>query len=464
MHPPGTPSDPLHTWRPASDRSNVLIVAPPSADYLEPLSSLRHANPPCEVVSMDSINDSLRLVRRGSIAVVVLEGHPSEPGSLEFIIEALGKEKPPLFLILSRKPAAVPSPHSRIRTASARMDRTLLKNLVLAAAGQFEDGSSSSAVSAPELLEAAVGFPDDVWLRVTNEREESGDLCIRDGRIIYCEAERLSGAQAAARILSWNDCRFECRELPAFLNTNMDHPLDSLSALAAGNPARYSNASPGASSAYMLEAGIEEPLEFLSLDSCADGLSGLAEPGRTADIDEPLMMPEFTATVDFPESLAMKDSSAPPAGDFLEEPLEMMFEFSGEPAFPPAVEILQEEQAKETGFILATEPLFDAVAVIAASQPEIEICMPETERPYFDAALLRGLFDQARQSASLRRMGAPSSLRIRSAGGTLAIELIPETGRLVAAYLKGDEFGLREETELHRLIDSLPAVSKAVPG
>jgi hypothetical protein len=410
---------------------------------------------------MDSIHDSLRLVRRGSIAVVVLEGHPSEPGSLEFIIEALAKHNPPLFLILTRKPAAAPSPHCRIRTASARMDRTLLKNLVLATAGQFEDGSVSRAVTSLELLEAAAGFPDEVWLRITNEREEAGDLCLRAGRIVYCEVERLSGSQAAARILSWKDCRFECRELPAFLSKNMDHPLDNLSALAGGNPVQYQSAPPAAPPAPSVpEPGIEEPVDFPSLTPYAGMPPHVADPGRQADIEEPLMMPEFMATADFPETLSASGTPPLAAGDFFEEPSEMMFEFGGEAEFS-APQVLGDQ---ETGFILVTESVFAAVAVIAAGQPEIEICMPESERPYFDAALLRSLFDHSWQCASLRGMGAPSSLRIKSAAGTLALQLIPESGRLVAAYLKGGEFGPREEAELRRLIDSLPAVSKAMFG
>ncbi|MCZ2148474.1 MAG: DUF4388 domain-containing protein [Bryobacterales bacterium] len=457
MLSPGAPSDPLHTWRPANDRSNILIVAPSSADYLEPLSSLRQGSAPCEVVSIDSIQDSLRLVRRGSIAVVVLDGHPSETGSLEFIIEALAKQKPPLFLILTRKPGPTPSPHRRIRTAGARMDRASLKNLVLSAAGEFEDDSVPRAVSAVELLESAAGFPDEVWLRVTNHREESGDLCIRAGRIVYCEVERLSGSKAAARILSWSDCRFECRELPAFLSRNMDHPLDGLSALADGNSAQY-QAPPPAAPSPLPEAAVEEPLDFPSLASYLDGLSLAAEPGRAGDIEEPLMMPEFMGG--FPDAQSGKDTSPPAAGDFFEEPVEMTFEF-GESQLESAPETPQKEG---TGFILVTNSVFAAVAVIAARHPEIEVCLPESERPYFDAALLRGLFDQARQCASLHRIGAPSSVLIRSAAGTLALELIPESGRLVAAYLKDGGFGPREETELRRLIDNLPAVSKAVPG
>ncbi|MCC6367555.1 MAG: DUF4388 domain-containing protein [Bryobacterales bacterium] len=405
---------------------------------------------------MDSISDSLRLVRRGSIAVVVLEGHPSEPGSVEFMIEALAKQKPPLFLILTGKPAAAPSPHSRIRTAGARTDPTLLKNLVLAAAGQFEDDSVPRAVSAYEVLESAAGFPDEVWLRVTNDKEESGDLCIRAGRIVYCEVERLSGPKAAAKILSWNDCRFECRELPAFLSKNMDHSLESLSELAGGNSLQYQSAPAAAPSPSMMEAAIEEPLDFPSLASYVDGFSGPVDAGRMGDIEEPLMMPEFMATVELPETFSARDTSASASGDFFEEPVEMMFGFDGEEEFS----VPQVPEAKETGFILVTESVFAAVAVIAAGRPEVETCTPESERPGFDAALLRGLFDQARQCASLRRMGAPASLRIRSAAGTLAIEEIAESGRLVAAYLEDGEFGAREEAELRRLIDHLPTVLK----
>lgn len=447
MHPPGTPSDPLHTWRPASDRSNVLIVAPSSAGYLDALTSLRKGKPPCEVVSMDSTQDSLRLVRRGSIAVVVLDGHPGEAGSLEFIIESLAKQRPPIFLILTRKPGPGAPLHRRIRTAAAGMDYALLKNLVLEAAGQFEEDSVPRSVSAFELLESAAGFPDEAWLRVTNEREESGDLCVRAGRIVYSEVERLSGSRAAARILSWNDCRFECRELPAFLGKNMDHPLDNLSALAQGAPTQYQSAPPPAP-APSTEAAIEEPLDFPSLASYVDELSAAPEPGRGGDIEEPLMMPEFMA--DLPEAQCGNGFS-PAAGDFLEEPAELTFE-TGMAEPPPEV------PRKETGFISVSGSVFAAVAVIAAGDPEIEICMPERERPYFDGPLLRGLYDQARQCASLRRMDAPSSVRIRSAEGTLALEPVPGSSRLVAAYVKDGGFGPREEAELRCLVENLPAV------
>ncbi|HUQ92661.1 MAG TPA: hypothetical protein VM120_13360 [Bryobacteraceae bacterium] len=427
-----TQFDLVNSWRSASDRPNILVVAPPDAEYLDPLSSLQKREQPCEVVSVSDPADALRLLRRGNIAVVVMEAAPAEPGCLDIILEGLTRQHPPRFILLSTASISrPPAPSSWIHVAGVHRDSTVLCRLILSAAQEF-DRTEVQGISVRELLEAIANFPDQAWLRISNGSNEFGDLCVRNRRIIYSESGRQTGQAAASAILSWTSCLVECRELPAFLTSNMDHPLAQLSGIVS-QPAVVEPPPPA-------KAGDYPQLDF----------------------EEPFQLPDFAEEPHEP----VFDARLADLEILVEEPLEMMLSVDGaadyeglEPELPDF------DFAVRTGIVepapVVRNSVFSSFAVIAEGWGELESCTPQSDSSYYDPASLRDLFEKARNYAEMRGLGVPLLVQVYGSASSIAVASVPGGGRLVAVRTVSGGFGAAEETELNLLRDTI-ALNAAV--
>jgi hypothetical protein len=444
----------VNCWHSASDRPNVLVVGSGDAIYVTSAMGLRTGDHPCEVVCLDKFADALRLLRRGSIAVVVLPETPTSEGGLELILEGLGKTRPPRFVIAGGNASRSDQSSSSIIRLSSNAPASVRDNILMAAADYERNGATNLSVRA--LLEASAGFPEQVWLKVCNEDGDFSDLCLNGGKIVYAECGKLIGTAAADRVLSWTNCLYESRELPAFLQSNMNCWLRELGRLhqpeAQVDPPKQDDPPP--TPAATLEE-FEEPTELATLDSIIDPVETV--PAVTTEVaavpqpgapDEPLE-PSFDLRVSDEEIL-------------VEEPLEMALESdedSLQAAEPEEPELFEFDGASH--FDLPShnhedyrEPVFAATAIIAEGSSHLENCQPEAEAVFFDTLAMREIFDLSIRCAQRQQIGSPRWVEISSEQGGMVVAPIPGSRRLIAVRLRHG-FGSNEQRELERLQVSL---------
>jgi len=450
----------VNTWHSATDKPNVLVVGSGDAIYVTSAMALKSGDHPCEVVCLDSLADALRLLRRGSIALVVMPESPAGEGAVELILEGLGKTRPPRFVIAvsgAPKPCTESSPLIRLAThAPASM-----RDAMLMALTDYERGVSGN-LSVRMLLEASAGFPDQLWLKVCNEEGEFCDLCLNAGRIVYAECGRLSGAAAAEKVLSWKNCLYESRELPAFLQSNMSCWLRELGRLYQPDSMASAPVAAVQAAAPVQEEEIvdfEEPTELATL-------------GPESAVEAPVA-PAVAPVAAVVDAASAVDEGAPeepaePSFDFaandeisIEEPLDMALEMDedGSPlAEPEEPELFEFDGAIPMGPVSAgenfEERVFAATAVIAEGSSHLENCKPDAEAVYFDTLAMRELYDLSIRCSQRQQIGVPQWVQVASEKGTIVIAPIPGGRRLVAVRLR-DSFEERERLELQRLQQSL---------
>ncbi|MBL8217465.1 MAG: hypothetical protein JNK87_42480 [Bryobacterales bacterium] len=387
-----TESELLHTWRSAPNRPNILVLAPSEAIYLPHVMEMRESDS-CEVVHVKTGEAAIRLLRRGAIAVLLLDGQATEPGGVELIAEALNKDDPPRIVVLSTQASARGAYESRqVRRARIPMDKDTLQKLIRTCAKEFSGQPSPVAVG--EVVDSIHELADPGWLRITDRHGKSGDLCFQETRAVYAETGDLAGEAAARAIAQWGDCRFEWRELPPYLQGNMDLPLTELLAGARKDQAgTVPNAAAPAPSFHMPAVGgaaadameVEEPAEF----AFENELLGGGDPDG--------MLLDLPGEMDWARSPDEPETSA--AGEWgVEEPSDLSLDFTAfealdaasepepvraEPldAEPPRVEPPRVQAVASEPF--HREPLFSDGAWSAppARQPEPQPApWPEPER------------------------------------------------------------------------------------
>jgi hypothetical protein len=444
----------VNCWHSATDRPNILVVGSGDAIYVTSAMGLRTGDQPCEVVCLDKFADAMRLLRRGSIAVVVLPESPALEGGLELILEGLGKDRPPRFVIAGGNVSKSDQLYSPLLRLSSNAPASIRESILMAAADY--ERNAANHLSVRMLLEATAGFPEQVWLKVCNEDGDISDLCLNGGKIVYAECGKLIGTAAADKVLSWTNCLYESRELPAFLQSNMNCWLRELSRLHQADqqvdPPKQDDPPP-APVAPIEE--FEEPTELTTLDS-------IAEPVEA----ETVVQPEAVA----PPQSVLPDEPTEPNFDLqasddeisVEEPLDMVLESDDD-----SLQAAEPEEPEQFEFDGATqfdmpshgieeyrEPVFAAVAVIAEGSSHLENCQPEAEAVFFDTLAIRDIFDLSIRCAQRQQIGAPKWVEISGERGGIAIAPIPGTRRLVAVRLRHG-FGSNEQRELERLQVSL---------
>ncbi|MBL8226843.1 MAG: hypothetical protein JNL98_00135 [Bryobacterales bacterium] len=466
---------------------NILAVAPEDAPFVSKLQELRQNHPGYEIVSVVKVEDAIKLLRRGTIAAVLLYGHPTKPGTAEFVIEGLSKERPPRFVVFcDDAPGGLPAGQSVMRVVRSGMEATPISRLLDQCCQEF-DQMARNDLTPLDLMEALVHCPDAAWIRVTHESGESGDFCIQAGRAVYCEVGRMSGTTAAARLLSWTPCRFEYRDFPSFVSPNLDRALTDLRSLQLQNatqpqganrvsfngsasvpPSVVAATKPAPAAAAPQpprteEPSVEEPTDFpvlaqLDTDSSPAWAAPSAPPeldGAERSMDEPDEFPAFTADAE-PEIR-------------VDEPTDMLSLHEVLEAAGPAVngagsaaraqgmdELNPEEPLSFPDFDVAPakEPnsgstFFASVAVV--SFDHLLSCNPSDEAAFFEARALFEVYDRVNRYSRLQGLGDQDFLVIGGKKATIAIAPIVGSENLLAVRLKAQNLGDPERYELHRL-------------
>lgn len=497
------------SYRPAA-QFNILAVAPEDAPFLLKIQELKQDHQNYEIIAVSKIEDALKLLRRGTIAAVLADGNPRTHGLAELLVEGLSKDRAPRFVVFFKDaPGGLTAEQSWVRIVRSGIDGSQLGRLLEQCCQEFDRMPSKNTLTPLELLEALAYSPDEAWIRVTHESGESGDLCIRDGKAVYCEVGRMSGATAAARLLAWTPCRFEYRDFPSFLMPNLDRSLSDLRSLRLQNAAQpqgvnriSSSGIPGAPPApsappAATEPAVEEPTEFPVLENLAWAVT--EKPASW----QPVRMQLAT---DSPDSMPDEPEEFPAFrfdgdGDFrVEEPSDMaaLHELTslgtpvaagstaaaeGSPDLRFAVsaegdEAVTEEPLSFPDFDMApaantaaaaaegpadsrTESSFFA-AVAVVSFEHLLSCQPADEATFFEARTLHDLFGHATRYSRMQGLGDQDFVVIGGKKATIALAPIHGSESLLAVRLKGQNLGDPERYELHRLQEAMQLTYAAV--
>lgn len=459
---------------------NILAVAPEDAPFVSKLQELRQTHPGYEIVSVAKVEDALKLLRRGTIAAVLLYGHPAKPGTAEFVIEGLSKDRPPRFVVFcDDAPGGLPAGQSVVRVVRSGMEAAPIARLLEQCCQEF-DQMARNDLTPLDLLEALVHCPDAAWIRVTHESGESGDFCIQAGRAVYCEVGRMSGTTAAARLLSWTPCRFEYRDFPSFVSPNLDRALADLRSLQLQNatqpqnanrvapseprPSAVSTAKPAPAAAATPpsrteDAMVEEPTDFPVLAHMEASSvpawpeSAPAEPlGAERSLDEPDEFPAFS--VDGEAEIRVEEPT-----DMLSLHDVLEAAANGVASAEPGLgldELNPEEPLSFPDFEVAParEPNSDSTffaSVAVVSFDHLLSCNPPDEAAFFEARALFEVYDRVNRYSRLQGLGDQDFLVIGGKKATIAIAPIAGSDNLLAVRLKGQNLGDPERYELHRL-------------
>lgn len=413
-------------------RTNVLVVGPEEAPFVRAALELSRDQPTMEVVARERISDALHLLRRASVALVVLDGQPVESGSLELILEGLQKTVPPRFLVASSQ-CRTPTHHATLGTIPRDIRPAVLRTLLEVEPSEGLPTANHPGVCPRDLLAAAADFPDAAWLRIMHPNGQTADLCVAEGKAIYCELGQLKAIEALWQVLSWPACLYEYRELPSFLQHNLDRPLREIT----GAPPRTGS--------------FEMP-------------PARCEPAA-AHTSDPVLTPEE------PTEFAV-DFAAQPTGqsawELLEEPEEPAFaDFGAQPSAASADSLyadLEEPSFFPDFSAEPADPHFASIAVIKDNGAGLESCRPAAEESCYDARALREVWNHARHYAQLCHLTPVDHVQIVCAGSITVVASIPGSERLVAARVHGSTFGAAEEAALRRIRDSLALADPVASG
>ena len=443
----------LNSWLPATDRPSLLIAAGESAPFLPHVEKLQQADRPFEVVRVSAPADAQRLVRRGSIAVLIVEAENTLPGNLELLLEAVSKDKPPQVLVASTKTQARNAPRP-ISAVDAYLDAASWQHLVQDCVKRFQAGKLTELL-AGDLFEALGTMPDEGWLRICSG-DEFGDICVSQGKAVYCEVGRVSGDDAAAKMCDWKDCLFEYRVLPEFLRQNMDKPLGELRKSAVAAPA-----------ARLKEPDFEEPDQFPILEELLRTVPAKEahveahEPGLEEPEDLPMFdpkAPEVEIIVEEPQEFFLRDMDTPAGLEALEESLEAFEEpssmdFDTTPAATPV------EPTPSPAIPAPAPRIFDSVAVICMNR--MLSCDPAMDARYFDPETLSVFYERSKAYVMRHQLGESPVLQIGGGDATILVVAAAGGECLIAARTTSRQVTAEQQQELDRLVQLHGAATPA---
>lgn len=474
--------DPVTFWQPSPLHPNVVMVAPDLPEWRVMASQLGAGDEKLELVHVLAPSDAMKLVERGRITAVILSHPVAEEGCVELLVTGFSRQQGPKFLIFSV--AALPvRAGGFVKLLRPGTDAASVKKTVQQACSEILMGKEKTSVSPAEFLAGVAGFPEPAWIRITNERGASGDICFRNGQAIYSETGRLSSLGAAQEILSWGPSKFEYRPLPSFLQGNLDARLVDLLAGRGGAPAPVRGPEPAAGQRQVSEpvrtapAHVPQPASYQPAPSYPP-----PPPNRTPSGQPPPPVrgfgtrPAMTPPAPSPGLHVVPPPAPPPPvpdDDLaIEEPQELAVWQVSETAEemydleePPVPSFAAEEPpapafAAEAGDFRDLDlrsTLFDAAVLLDGG--EIVACEPKSEVAHFDAVGTWGLFEGVRQLSKAQKLGVTQVLQIRCNQASLALAQAADGRRLLAARVKGAHFGAAEEMELRRLLELVAARS-----
>ncbi|MFN7936779.1 MAG: DUF4388 domain-containing protein [Bryobacteraceae bacterium] len=432
----------LNSWLPATDRPSILIAAGDSAPFLPHVEKLQQGEPHFEVVRVNAPADAQRLVRRGSIAILLVDAENILPGNLELLLEAVSKDKPPQILVASTKSQAKTASRP-IAPVDAYLDAVSWLHLVQDCAKRFQAGKLTELL-AGDLFEALGAMPDEGWLRVCSG-DEFGDICVSQGKAVYCEVGRQSGEEAAAKMCNWKECLFEYRVLPEFLRQNMEKPLAELRRSSAAVP-----------DARPKEADFEEPDQFPVLEEMLRTAPAKETPVEQHEpgMEEPDDLPTFDPkaadadiTVEEPQEFFLKDVDAATGLEALEESLEACEEPSSMDFDPvQAPDPVQQSPAAP----LPVSRIFDSVAVLCMNR--MMSCDPATDARYFDPETLSVFYERSKAYVMRHQLGESPVLQIGGGEATILVVAAAGGDCLIAARTTSRQVTAEQQQELDRLI------------
>ncbi len=453
-----------------SNRAGILVVGQESAPFVRHCLQLKDEDPDADYLIVRPGPEAIGLSRRKRFSVVLLEDSPAQPGNLEIIAEGFSKDRVPSFVIFAdRARGSELSRPAKIRLMPPVSVKDQLCRLVSACTKEYEAGLQPEAMPLSEFLEAVAGCPDEAWLRVANSQGESGDVCLRKGCVIYAEAPGLSGEAALARMVSWSCSSFEFRELPAFLNENVQRTITEAISLSSPNPAGN-----GASHSFSLQAELEEPAEFPSFDP-----QGTATTAPPWDLSSELAMQSSAASDSVPEEpdeLPQFATGPPDEEIFTEEPMEWLSAYGTDDALaeleepvtldceiPPPPSSLSRPASRTV-----KPPAERALSLPAAFTcfaiwgPEgLEVCNPPSAGAQFHHPDLLRLLEEAQRCGQRHGGGLTHLVTLQTGAGSLALAAIPGEMKMVAVCLKGMYFGAEEAAQLRLLLESIAITDSA---
>ncbi|MCS7025716.1 MAG: hypothetical protein NZV14_13025 [Bryobacteraceae bacterium] len=471
---------------------NLLAVASEDAPFVATLRQLGQDHPAYQLVFVSNVEEAGRILRRGPVAVLLLSGSPSQAGSLELLVEAWLKDRPPRCIIFRDGVlAGLPSNLSGLRVAHPQLSQEQLERLLAQGCQEFEQMVRCDW-SPRDLLAVFALFPDAAWIRFSHESGEIGDLCIRGGRAVYCETGRMTGATALARLLSWKSCRFEYRDFPSFAVSNLNVALSDLGTfpiepstepLAAANapetPQLYSRPQPIPTDYAARPAAnaptVEEPTEFPVLSQLKTNhlaLTSLGPAARTPSptdpsLDEPEEFPTFSGDpepeiqVEEPTEILLVEEAANRARV-------SSFTAGDIPASSDGSDFRPEEPQSLPDFDYTAAPeeqlnstLFSAVAVCNAHH--LVSCHPPDEAAFFEAQGLFELHQLANRYLRQQNEGECDFLLLSNKTATLALTPVAGSENLLVVRFEGRNFGEPERFEMHRLQEILRVRFTAIP-
>lgn len=437
----------LNSWLPATDRPSILIAAGDTAPFLPHVEKLQQADNHFEVVRVNAPADAQRLVRRGSIAILLVDAENQLPGNLELLLEAVSKDKPPQILVASTKSQAKTAPRP-IAAVDSYLDAVSWLHLIQDCAKRFQAGKLSDLL-AGDLFETLGAMPDEGWLRVCSG-DEFGDICVSQGKAVYCEVGRQSGEEAAAKMCDWKECLFEYRVLPEFLRQNMDKPLAEVRRSSAAAPAVRPK-----------EADFEEPDQFPVLEEmlrtapAKETPAEMHEPGMEEPDDLPTFDPKAAETdimVEEPQEFFLRDVDSPSGLEALEA-LEESLEACEEPSSmdfdsAPAPDPVEQPQVAP-----APPPLprvFDSLAIVCMNR--MVSCDPATDARYFDPETLSVFYERSKAYVMRHQLGESPVLQIGGGDATILVVAAAGGDCLIAARTTSRQISAEQQQELDRLV------------
>jgi hypothetical protein len=424
-------------------QAGVLAVGSGSTEFVRQCLELKDENSAADLLIVSPGPEAVGHVRQRRFAVVLLEDSPSTAGNLELILEGFAKDRGPGFVVFSdRARSSNLSKPSRIRLVQP-VAKPQLSSLLASCIKEYEAGLSPDAVSLTDFLNAVAGCPDEAWLRVTNQQGKTGDLCIRQGGLIYAEVGGLNGDQALAHMLSWSSCTFEYRELPAFLNRNLQRTVAEV----ISNGVQKSNWQGASQSANPSTPDLEEPSEFPSFDAADIASSTAAANAGLDSIAEPDELPAFLFR-------------APDEEILVEEPSDLPAFIGAEDQLRVAPEKLQATHARRATPSLP--PAFASIAIWGASG--LEYCDPPDAQAQFHKDDLKKLWEEAKRCGQRHGGGLTHLICLHTDAGSLAVAVIPGGGTMVAIGLKGFGFGPEEATQLRQFLEAITVTDAAFAG
>ncbi|MBI4902055.1 MAG: hypothetical protein HY820_00365 [Acidobacteria bacterium] len=524
------PSELVESWSSAPGRCNVMVVAPSDAPFLAPLMALdeenreasgntatvaRHGSnrqeKPFEIIHVEKASDATKLLLRGHLAVVVVDGSPAEPGFVDFLVTGLNKATPPRFIMMMDGEPSLLDTQGGIRLIARDLPGFRVCEQVIRGAQDFEKGKAD--VFAVDLLRAVCYFPDQFWLRITGEAGTTADLCVSAGRAAYCESGNLAGDPAARHLFTWGASKFECREFPVFLRSNMDSRLGDLLQMPPGKepaippkrdvpefkpegrnaplrnvwqmpaashePAAVENSRPvSAGPRRMPPVNGSNPPPPAKLVTVFKAPDPPVEPLSEPDIEEPSDIPALAAFMqdaradsgptgpemdlaDEPEE-PFFDPAIPEPEIVVEEPPEMYLAETPVPGFddePTMPEFTINNSTPEMQEVELRSEVFASFAIIQMSRWVAETVYPPDAA--FDWKGLEDLFLYASDGSDRNGLGKLRRVLVVGDDHTLVATQVRNVDRVLVARTRDRFFAQLEESELMRLSEAVAVTAQA---